>query len=90
MVCAVTIAAPCGQSCYRTSLDAHARVLSRAVQGRLDGEHRAPQAAAVRAGSGRGGRHVVRAQPEWTLARHRGVFLEGRRRLVAPALALAG
>jgi hypothetical protein len=41
---------------------APARVLSRAVQGRRDGEHRARQAAAERAGSGRGGRHVVRAR----------------------------
>lgn len=50
---------------------------SRAVQGRRGSEHRARQAAAVRAGYGRGGRHVVRARPERKLARHRGVFLEG-------------
>ena len=41
---------------------ARPRPRARAVQGGKHGEHRARQAAAVRAGYGRGGRHVVRAR----------------------------
>ena len=50
-----------------------ASVQARCSEGR-DGEHRAP-AAAVRAGYGRGGRHVVHARQGRKRARHRGGVL---------------
>ena len=48
--------------------------LSRAVQGGQDGEHRARQAAAVRAGFHKEAAMSRQLARRWKLPRHRGVF----------------